>query len=121
MDGFGFDVEVLYIASHLGYRTLEVPVRWNDVAGTKVSMWLGAKGFWDPVRECAGTARAASIVSLRSRAGRIIVAYEGSRMWIDRNAWEMLPRDGILVVRIRQPGRLSGNLLHKTPDSASNN
>ena len=50
LDGFGFDVEVLYIASHLGYRTLEVPVRWNDVAGTKVSMWLGAKGFWDPVR-----------------------------------------------------------------------
>jgi dolichyl-phosphate beta-glucosyltransferase len=50
LDGFGFDVEVLYIASHLGYRTLEVPVRWNDVAGTKVSMWLGAKGFWDPVQ-----------------------------------------------------------------------
>lgn len=50
LDGFGFDVEVLYIASHLGYRTLEVPVRWNDVAGTKVSMWLGAKGFWDPMQ-----------------------------------------------------------------------
>jgi dolichyl-phosphate beta-glucosyltransferase len=50
LDGFGFDVEVLYIASHLGYRTLEVPVRWNDVAGTRVSMWLGAKGFVDPVR-----------------------------------------------------------------------
>jgi dolichyl-phosphate beta-glucosyltransferase len=50
LDGFGFDVEVLYIASHLGHRTLEVPVRWDDVAGTKVSMWLGAKGFWDPVQ-----------------------------------------------------------------------
>ena len=50
LDGFGFDVEVLYIATHLGYRTLEVPVRWNNVEGTTVSMWLGAKGFWDPVR-----------------------------------------------------------------------
>jgi glycosyltransferase involved in cell wall biosynthesis len=50
LDGFGFDVEVLYIASHLGYRTLEVPVRWNDVEGTKVSMLLGAKGFLDPIR-----------------------------------------------------------------------
>jgi dolichyl-phosphate beta-glucosyltransferase len=50
IDGFGFDVEVLYIARHLGYRTFEVPVRWDDVAGTKVSMWLGAKGFWDPVK-----------------------------------------------------------------------
>ncbi len=50
LDGFGFDVEVLYIAGRLGYRTLEVPVRWNDVAGTKVSAWRGIKAFWDPVK-----------------------------------------------------------------------
>jgi dolichyl-phosphate beta-glucosyltransferase len=50
LDGFGFDVEVLYIACHLGYRTLEVPVRWDDVAGTTVSPWRGIKAFWDPVR-----------------------------------------------------------------------
>jgi glycosyltransferase involved in cell wall biosynthesis len=50
LDGFGFDVEVLYIASHLGYRALEVPVRWNDVAGTTVSTWRGIKAFWDPVK-----------------------------------------------------------------------
>ncbi len=49
LDGFGFDVEVLYIAGRLGYRTLEVPVRWNDVAGTTVSPWRGIKAFWDPV------------------------------------------------------------------------
>jgi glycosyltransferase involved in cell wall biosynthesis len=50
LDGFGFDVEVLYIACHLGYRTLEVPVRWNDVAGTTVSTWRGIQAFWDPVK-----------------------------------------------------------------------
>jgi glycosyltransferase involved in cell wall biosynthesis len=50
LDGFGFDVEVLFIAKRLGYRTLEVPVRWNDKAGSKVSMFLGAKGFLDPLR-----------------------------------------------------------------------
>ncbi len=50
LDGFGFDVEVLYIAGRLGYRTLEVPVRWNDVAGTKVSAWRGIKAFWDPAQ-----------------------------------------------------------------------
>jgi dolichyl-phosphate beta-glucosyltransferase len=50
LDGFGFDVEVLYIAQHLGFRTLEVPVRWNDVAGTKVSMTRGLAAFLDPVR-----------------------------------------------------------------------
>ena len=49
LDGFGFDVEVLYIASRLGYRTLEVPVQWNDVAGTKVSLWRGLKAFLDPL------------------------------------------------------------------------
>jgi dolichyl-phosphate beta-glucosyltransferase len=50
LDGFGFDVEVLYIARHLGYKCLEVPVRWNDVAGTKVSPWLGMAAFLDPLK-----------------------------------------------------------------------
>jgi len=50
LEGFGFDVEVLFIARRLGYRTLEVPVRWNDVTGTKVSMFAGAKGFLDPIK-----------------------------------------------------------------------
>lgn len=48
LDGFGFDVEVLYIARHLGYRVLEIPVKWNDVAGTKVSLARGIKAFLDP-------------------------------------------------------------------------
>jgi dolichyl-phosphate beta-glucosyltransferase len=48
LDGFGFDVEVLFIGRHLGYRAIEVPVRWNDVAGTKVSAWRGLAAFLDP-------------------------------------------------------------------------
>lgn len=50
LDGFGFDVEVLFIAQRLGYRTVEIPVRWNDVAGTKVSMVRGAMSFLDPLK-----------------------------------------------------------------------
>jgi glycosyltransferase involved in cell wall biosynthesis len=50
LDGFGFDVEVLYIARHLGYKCLEVPVHWNDVAGTKVSPLLGLAAFLDPLK-----------------------------------------------------------------------
>jgi dolichyl-phosphate beta-glucosyltransferase len=50
LDGFGFDVEVLYIARHLGFKCLEVPVRWNDVAGTKVSPLLGMAAFLDPLK-----------------------------------------------------------------------
>jgi len=50
LDGFGFDVEVLFIGRHLGYREIEVPVRWNDVPGTKVSAWRGLAAFLDPLR-----------------------------------------------------------------------
>jgi len=38
LDGFGFDVEALFIARKLGLRTVEAPVRWDHVEGTKVSM-----------------------------------------------------------------------------------
>lgn len=47
LDGFGFDVEDLMIARIHGFRTVEVPVRWDNVEGTKVSAFNGAKAFWD--------------------------------------------------------------------------
>ena len=50
LNGFGFDVEVLYIARRLRYKCVEVPVRWNDVAGTKVSLWRGLAAFLDPLK-----------------------------------------------------------------------
>jgi hypothetical protein len=50
MTRFGFDVEILYIAQKLGFRIAEVPVRWDDVEGTKVSMLAGLDAFLDPVR-----------------------------------------------------------------------
>jgi dolichyl-phosphate beta-glucosyltransferase len=36
--GFGFDPEVLYIAQKRGLRLREIPVRWDHVEGTKVSL-----------------------------------------------------------------------------------
>jgi dolichyl-phosphate beta-glucosyltransferase len=50
IEGFGFDVEILYIARKLGYRAAEVPVRWNNVEGTKVGMFTGLIAFADLVR-----------------------------------------------------------------------
>lgn len=50
LERFGFDVEVLFIARRLGYSAIEVPVRWNDVAGTKVSAFNGLSAFLDPLR-----------------------------------------------------------------------
>ncbi len=37
VDRFGFDVEFLFVAKYHGLRLKEIPVRWNDVAGSKVS------------------------------------------------------------------------------------
>jgi glycosyltransferase involved in cell wall biosynthesis len=39
LERFGFDAEVLFIARHLGYKAVEVPVRWSHSEGTKVSMF----------------------------------------------------------------------------------
>lgn len=39
LDGYSFDAESLYIARRLGYRLVEVPVRWRNDPETKVSAW----------------------------------------------------------------------------------
>jgi len=50
IERFGFDVEALFVARRLGYGVIEVPVEWNDVKGTKVSVIGGLTAFLDPVR-----------------------------------------------------------------------
>jgi dolichyl-phosphate beta-glucosyltransferase len=37
MSGWGFDVEVLFIARRWGYRIVEIPVSWHYGAGSRVS------------------------------------------------------------------------------------
>ncbi|MEW5718644.1 MAG: dolichyl-phosphate beta-glucosyltransferase [Chloroflexota bacterium] len=39
VDGFMFDVEVLYLALKLKYRVAEMPVRWADVPGSKLRLF----------------------------------------------------------------------------------
>jgi glycosyltransferase involved in cell wall biosynthesis len=50
LDGFGFDVENLFIAKLLRIAAVEVPVRWNNVEGTTVSLTKGLDSFLDPLR-----------------------------------------------------------------------
>ncbi len=50
LDSFGFDVEDLFIAKLRGIHGVEVPVRWANVEGTKVSMINGLNAFLDPLR-----------------------------------------------------------------------
>lgn len=39
IDRFGFDVEFLFVANYHGLRLKEIPVRWNNVEGSKVSVF----------------------------------------------------------------------------------
>lgn len=38
IDRFGFDIEFLFVAKYHGLHLAEIPVRWNDVAGSKVNV-----------------------------------------------------------------------------------
>jgi len=57
LDGFSFDVEDLYIAKRAGLKAIEVPVRWANVEGTKVSTGQAVKSFADLVRIRWGRSR----------------------------------------------------------------
>jgi len=50
VDRFGFDVEFLFVAQRNGLRLAEIPVRWNDVAGSKVSVLRDTRRMIDELR-----------------------------------------------------------------------
>jgi len=67
IDGYGFDLELLYVAQQRGYRIAEIPVNWSDQPGSKVRVLRdgltmlrelavirrnGAKGYYSP-QSCA--------------------------------------------------------------------
>jgi len=41
IDGYMFDVEILYLATQLGYRIVEVPVRWSDDGDSRLQLVAG--------------------------------------------------------------------------------
>ncbi len=50
LDGFGFDVEDLFIARKLGLQVMELPVRWSDRPGTRVTFSKGLTSFLELIR-----------------------------------------------------------------------
>lgn len=51
IDRFGFDVEFLFVANHHGLRLAEIPVRWNDVEGSKVSAIRDTRRMFNELRQ----------------------------------------------------------------------
>ena len=50
LNGFGFDVEQLFLAQKLGFKVAEVPVRWYNSADSRVGLSDGLKAFGDVLR-----------------------------------------------------------------------
>jgi hypothetical protein len=50
IDGFGFDVEVLYLARRAGFVVQQVPVTWTYDDSSHVTVWSGLAGFLDIFR-----------------------------------------------------------------------
>lgn len=50
LDGFGFDVEVLFMARKMGLSIREQAIDWYYYPGSKVTLFKGLSGFLDIVR-----------------------------------------------------------------------
>ena len=83
IDGFGFDIELLYEAHRAGLRMSEIPVRWDHRDGSKVNFLRdgvrmlcdvvtvrkrGALGFYDRGIHLAGVAARRDVRSVPQRA-----------------------------------------------------
>ncbi|MFC1745972.1 dolichyl-phosphate beta-glucosyltransferase [Candidatus Riflebacteria bacterium] len=50
IDGFSFDVEILYLAGKQGYKVIEIPVNWVDQEGSKVNVFVDSpKMLWQMI------------------------------------------------------------------------
>jgi dolichyl-phosphate beta-glucosyltransferase len=57
IDRFGFDVEFLFVAQYHGLRLKEVPVQWNNVEGSKVSIFRDTRRMFTELAEIRRNAR----------------------------------------------------------------
>jgi dolichyl-phosphate beta-glucosyltransferase len=57
IDRFGFDVEFLFVANYHHLRLKEIAVRWNDVAGSKVSVFRDTRRMVSELAEIRRNAK----------------------------------------------------------------
>jgi glycosyltransferase involved in cell wall biosynthesis len=88
IDRFGFDVELLYVAHLAGLRLYERAVRWNDVAGSKVSFMNGLDGFLE-LRELRRQAKLGTYDKAIEAARAVAQSQQGrAALFTDRDAPE---------------------------------
>jgi len=57
IDRFGFDIEFLFVANYHGLRLKEIPVRWNNVEGSKVSVFRDTRRMIGELRQIRRNAK----------------------------------------------------------------
>jgi glycosyltransferase involved in cell wall biosynthesis len=57
IDRFGFDVEFLFVANYHHLRLKEIAVRWNDVAGSKVSVFRDTRRMVSELNQIRSNAK----------------------------------------------------------------
>lgn len=57
IDRFGFDVEFLFVANYHKLRLKEIPVRWNDVEGSKVSVFRDTRRMISELNQIRSNAK----------------------------------------------------------------
>jgi dolichyl-phosphate beta-glucosyltransferase len=57
IDRFGFDVEFLFVAKYHGLRLAEIPVRWNDVEGSKLNIFRDTRRMFTELSQIRLNAR----------------------------------------------------------------
>ena len=57
VDRFGFDVEFLFVAAFHGLRLKEIPVRWNNVEGSKVNVMRDTRRMFSELAQIRKNAR----------------------------------------------------------------
>ncbi len=57
IDRFGFDIEFLFVANYHNLRLKEIPVRWSDVEGSKVSVLRDTRRMISELRQIRRNAK----------------------------------------------------------------
>ena len=87
LDGFGFDVEILFLARRAGLVVREIPVTWEYRRDSKVNVASGARGFLDLLTIRWNQVRGAYPPPARERAARFRgeLAITGSSDCVDHD------------------------------------